>query len=57
MAQEPLTPGEVAERVGFKASAADHSWLSVTAKAAGITKSELIRRIIAERRKREQPPP
>jgi hypothetical protein len=57
MAQQPLVPGEVAERVGFKATAADRSWLVATARAAGISKSELIRRIIQQRREREPVPP
>lgn len=54
MAQTPLTPGETAEYVGFKMPAADATWLAELARSAKISKSELIRRIIAERRRREQ---
>jgi len=57
MAQQPLTPGEVAEFVGFRMPAADASWLAELATAAGVTKSELVRRIIQERLRREQQPP
>jgi hypothetical protein len=57
MAPQPLTPGETPEYVGIKMPAADNSWLIQIAEAAGISKSELVRRIIQERRRREQPPP
>lgn len=57
MSQTPLVPGEVAEFVGFKMPQADASYLAELASQAGISKSELIRRIIAERLKRETGPP
>jgi hypothetical protein len=57
MAPQPLTPGETPEYVGIKMPAADNSWLIQIAEAAGISKSELVRRIIQERGRREQPPP
>ena len=57
MAQAPLTPGEVATFVGVKMPAADNDFLADLARSAGITKSEVVRRIIAERRRREGPGP
>lgn len=57
MAQTPLTPGETAEFVGFKMPQADATWLAELARSAKISKSELLRRIIAERRRREEQPP
>ncbi len=53
MSRPPLTPGELADNVSVKMSADDHSWLAQIAKARGISKSEVVRRIIAERRRRE----
>jgi hypothetical protein len=54
-ALDPDRPNNTA--VASKLPPADASWLAELATAAGITKSELIRRIIAERRRRDTAPP
>jgi hypothetical protein len=54
-ALDPDRPNNVA--LATKLPPADASWLTQIAEAAGITRSELIRKIVQERIRREQEPP
>lgn len=58
MAQAPLDPrGGESPLIHARVLREDATYLAELARGAGITKSELVRRIIQERLKREQGPP